>query len=108
MSRHSIGRLDAFPEGSGTKLTVGSVTVACFKVDNCVYAIADRCSHMEASLSAGVLYGYEIECPRHGAEFDIRTGAVLSLPATKPVASYKTEITDGEVFLTLEDEANDE
>ncbi len=108
MSRHSIGTLDAFPDGAGTKIEIGSATIAVFRVDDCVYAIADRCSHMEASLSEGELFGFEIECPRHGAEFDIKTGAVCSLPATKPVASYPTEITDGEVFLTIEDEASDE
>ncbi|KAA3635065.1 MAG: non-heme iron oxygenase ferredoxin subunit [Armatimonadetes bacterium] len=108
MSRHSIGALDTFPEGAGTKIEIGSATIAVFRVEDCVYAIADRCSHAEASLSEGELFGFEIECPRHGAEFDIRTGAVCSLPATKPVASYTTEITNGEVVLTIEDEASDE
>lgn len=108
MSRHFIGALDTFPDGVGTKIEIGSVTVAVFRVEDCVYAINDRCSHAEASLSEGELFGFDIECPRHGAEFDIKTGAVRSLPATKPVASYPTEITDGEVFLTIEDEASDE
>lgn len=107
MSRHSIGALDSFPDGAGTKIEIGSATIAVFRVEDCVYAIDDRCSHAEASLSEE-LFGFDIECPRHGAEFDIKTGAVLSLPATKPVASYPTEITNGEVFLTIKDEANDE
>lgn len=41
--------------------------------------------------------GYRIECPRHGAQFDVRTGKVLALPAVRPVRSYKTRVENGEI-----------
>ncbi|GIV18922.1 MAG: (2Fe-2S)-binding protein [Armatimonadota bacterium] len=65
------------------------------------YAIDDTCSHALASLSEGELTEYEIECPRHGAHFDIRTGEALTLPATKPVQTYNVLLDNGEVFIEL-------
>jgi 3-phenylpropionate/trans-cinnamate dioxygenase ferredoxin subunit len=47
---------------------------------------------------------YEIECPRHGAHFDIRTGEALTLPATKPVRTYSVVVDDGEIHIELPDE----
>jgi len=68
------------------------------------YAIDDTCSHALASLSEGELMEYEIECPRHGAHFDIRTGEALTLPATKPVRTYSVVVDDGEIHIVLPDE----
>ena len=73
-----------------------------FRVDGDVYAIGDRCSHAEASLSEGELDDTEVECPLHGAVFDITSGDALSLPATRPVPSYRAEVRDGAIFLQLE------
>lgn len=101
MSTHSIGPVEALPLDRGTKVTIGSDEIAVFRVADQVYAIADRCSHAEASLAEGELFGLEVECPRHGAEFDITDGSVHSLPATKPVASYPANIVDGEVIITI-------
>ncbi len=63
------------------------------------YAIDDICSHALASLSEGELMEYEIECPRHGAHFDIRTGEALTLPATKPVKTYRVVVEGDEVYI---------
>ncbi|MEZ5176492.1 MAG: non-heme iron oxygenase ferredoxin subunit [Acidimicrobiia bacterium] len=101
MTIHSLGSIDALPDGKGTRFDFGDERIAVFRVGGAVYAIGDRCSHAEASLSEGELFGLEVECPRHGAEFDITTGAVCSLPATKPVPSYPTEVRDGEVLITI-------
>lgn len=108
MTERSIGMFDDLPAGAGTKIEVQDETIAVFRVDGSVYAIADRCSHAEASLSEGEVFGFDVECPRHGAEFDITTGAVGSLPATKPLATYPTQIRDGEVFITIDGEATNE
>ncbi len=68
-----------------------------------VYALDDTCSHAKASLGEGELCGYELECPRHGALFDVRTGEALTLPATKPVKTYPVAVEDGKVFVELSD-----
>ncbi|HNM77974.1 MAG TPA: non-heme iron oxygenase ferredoxin subunit [Tepidiformaceae bacterium] len=61
------------------------------------YAIDDVCTHDGGPLDQGTLMGYRIECPRHGAQFDVRTGKVLALPAVRPVRSYKTRVENGEI-----------
>ena len=101
MNRISAGQLSDLPEDAGTCVTDGETRVAVFNVDGQVHAIADRCSHAEASLAEGEVFDGEVECPRHGAAFEIATGAALTLPATKPVATFATEIVDGEVFITI-------
>ena len=95
-----VGALRDLPQGRGVRVEWADHRVAVFRIDDAVYAIGDRCSHAEASLSEGELFGAEVECPRHGSEFDLHTGAPGSLPATTPVPVYGVSITDGDVYLT--------
>jgi len=69
------------------------------------YAIDDLCSHAEASLSDGEVYDCKVECPLHGAEFDLKTGEAITLPATKPVNIYPVSIEDGYLFLEIDNNA---
>ena len=94
---------DDLASGTSRCVDIGEHRIAMFRTDDGVYAIGDRCSHAEASLSEGEVDDFEVECPRHGAIFDIRTGEACSLPATKPVPSYKTEVRDGSIFVLLEE-----
>ena len=56
----------------------------------------------EASLAEGEVFDGSVECPRHGSDFDLRTGEPGSFPATTPVPVFGTEIAAGEVFLLFE------
>ncbi|MDJ0791916.1 MAG: non-heme iron oxygenase ferredoxin subunit [Acidimicrobiia bacterium] len=96
-----IGPLDDLDDGRGRRIDVDDVRLAVFRVDDEVYAIGDRCSHAEASLAEGEVFDGEVECPRHGAAFDLVTGSPLSLPATKPVPTYPARVIDGDVVVTL-------
>ncbi len=100
--RIEVGPLDSLPRGRGVRVTVGDNRIAMFRIEDDVYAIGDRCSHAEASLAEGELWGFTVECPRHGSEFDLRTGEPESLPATEPVPIYDVSVVDGMVFLELE------
>ena len=71
-------------------------------VDGDIYALEDRCSHQDYPLSAGELEDDELECPFHGARFDVRTGRAIQLPAITPVKSFQVEVRDGEVFIRLD------
>lgn len=104
-----IAPLADLPEGRGLRLDVGDDRIALFRIGDDVYAIGDRCSHAEASLAEGEVYGYDVECPRHGSEFDVRTGKPGALPATRPVPVYETSVVDGVVYLRLspDDHAGD-
>ncbi|HEY7468964.1 MAG TPA: non-heme iron oxygenase ferredoxin subunit [Acidimicrobiia bacterium] len=98
-----IGPIDTLPRDRGIRVTVGDERVAMFRIGEEVFAVSDRCSHAEASLAEGEVFGYEVECPRHGSEFDLRTGVALSLPATRPVPTFPVSIEDGTVYLLLGD-----
>lgn len=109
MKELNAGPLADLAGDSGVRIVDGDTAVALFRVGDGVHAISDRCSHAEASLSEGEVFGDEVECPRHGAAFDLRTGKALTLPATKPVAVYATEVRDGNVFIEMSDgESSDE
>jgi len=77
--------------------------IAVFNVGGQYYAIEDVCTHDDGPLAEGELYGYEIECPRHGARFDIRTGAVLRMPAVVPVKWFPTRVENDEIQVGLDD-----
>jgi 3-phenylpropionate/trans-cinnamate dioxygenase ferredoxin subunit len=99
-----ITQLDQLPRDRGVRVTVGEHRIAMFRVEDDVYAIGDRCSHAEASLAEGELWGLTVECPRHGSEFDLRTGEPGALPATVPIPVYPVSIVDGTVYVELEAE----
>ena len=103
MSQVLVGALVDLPEDTGTCVDVDGVAVAVFRSDEDVFAIANRCSHAEASLCEGEVFDGEVECPLHGAAFDIATGKPLTLPATKPVATYLSEVRGGDVFVSIPD-----
>ena len=76
----------------------GDVPIAVFNVDGDLYAIEDVCTHDGGDLAGGELHGYEIECPRHGARFDLRTGAARNPPAYEPTCVFPVKVEDGVVF----------
>lgn len=98
-----IGAVDTLPRDRGIRVTLGDDRIAMFRIGDEVFAVGDRCSHAEASLAEGEVFDYEVECPRHGSAFDLRTGKPLALPATKPVPTYEVTIEDGIVFLLWEE-----
>ena len=101
--RVEIGAFETLPRDRGIRVTMGDERIAMFRVVEEIFAVGDRCSHAEASLAEGEVFDHEVECPRHGSEFDLRTGKPLSLPATKPVPTYEVVVENGIVYLILED-----
>jgi len=105
MARVQVAPLADFPQTAGLRIEIGEHRVAMFRIDDDVYAIGDRCSHAEASLAEGEVFDDEVECPRHGAAFELATGAALTLPATKPVPTYQVDVEDDVVYLTIDEES---
>jgi 3-phenylpropionate/trans-cinnamate dioxygenase ferredoxin component len=94
-----VGRVDAIPDGGVKIVQSGSLFVGVYRIGDDLYAIEDRCSHDDGPLCEGEREGFCVICPRHGAKFDLRTGAVLSLPATEDVESFAVVVRDGEAFV---------
>ena len=101
MTWHRLATLSDIPDDAALETGVDKLPLALYRVDGAVYCTANLCTHAEAFLSDGYLEGYEIECPLHGARFDIRNGRVLCQPASADIATYVIKIEDGEVFVDV-------
>jgi nitrite reductase/ring-hydroxylating ferredoxin subunit len=89
------------PEGRGHCVEVEGRRVAIFRVGGRYYALGDDCTHMGGPLSEGQIEGEEVECPWHGARFDLRTGESTGPPAEEPVARYPVRVTGEEVEIEI-------
>lgn len=97
----TVAKASDLAPGQSMCVIVKGRRVALFNVEGTVYAINDTCSHAEASLSEGEFHGEVVVCPRHGARFNVKTGAALSLPAWAPVDTYQVKVEDGEIKVSL-------
>ena len=98
MARYlTVGKTSDIAPGTVRVFDVGGQAVAVASVDGQFYAFADVCTHDGGPLAEGELDGCVIECPRHGARFDITTGAVLSMPAVIDLPVYDLKIEGGKV-----------
>ena len=77
--------------------------IALFRLEDGIYALDDVCSHEFSLLSEGETWDDEVYCEKHGSRFCIRTGAVKSLPAFKPVATHPVKVEDGNIFVEVEE-----
>lgn len=94
-----VAPLADLPQGRAHVYEVGGKRIAVCHSEDGVYAIDDRCTHDNGPLGEGELLDGEIECPRHGARFDIKTGKALCLPAVGAVATYSVEVRDGDIWI---------
>lgn len=95
-------RTDQLKPGEALRLNL-KPPIALYRLNDGYYATEDTCSHAQASLAAGDIDLEEctVECPYHASLFDIRTGQVLSLPASKPVKTYPVKVVDDDVFIEV-------
>lgn len=92
-----VARVEDLPPGSTRVVDVDGALVAVFNLGGEYYAIEDVCTHDGGELASGALEGEEIVCPRHGARFNIKTGAVTAPPAYEPVATFPVRVHEGTV-----------
>ncbi len=93
------------PEGSAISKRTRMGPVALTRFENKIYAFQDSCTHDDgplASAEGATLEGPCITCPRHGAQFDIRTGEVLQMPATEAIEVYEVRVVEGQVEVNLD------
>ena len=95
----AVATKDELPNGARKLLEIDGRPIAVFNVAGEYYAIADVCSHDDGPVAEGELEGYEIECPRHGAHFDVRDGKVLSFPAIVDIPAYPVKVEGEEILI---------
>ena len=95
--------VEELPSCSVKIIYAGTLAIGVYNLNGEYYALEDRCSHDDGPLCEGDWEADEgvVICPRHGANFDIRTGAALTLPAFQPVSTYTVHVVDGQVRLEI-------
>ena len=102
-----VAKFDELESGVATRVMVDDVAVALVRIEDEVFAIADRCSHADISLSLGTVWceTKQIECIKHGSAFSLVTGNPDTFPATQPVAVYSATVVNGDVIVVAKDGA---
>lgn len=103
MAEVRVASVSEFGARDARRVDADGHRVAVVRIDDTWYAIGDRCSHAEASLAEGGIDGgaATIECPKHGATFDLATGEPRTLPATRPVPVYGVRIVGDDVIVEV-------
>ncbi len=88
--------------GSMKTLNISGKRIAIANVDGEFFAVDDTCSHEQCSLGTeGILDGSLITCGCHGAQFEVTTGKVLSLPAPTDIASYQVKVEGSDIYVAI-------
>ena len=91
---------DSLVDSKPIKIDLDGTPVCVTKIGEEVFAVADTCSHSDASLSEGEVSNFKIECWLHGAEFDLRTGEVATPPASIPVETFEVNRNGDELTIS--------
>lgn len=94
-------KVSEIPPGRSKIIEVGDEDVALCNVGGEILAIANVCTHDGGPLGEGYLLGEEIECPRHGARFNVRTGKVKTLPAIVPVPTFEVKVEGDDILVDV-------
>ena len=102
MSASRLCALADLPEGEAKTFVVDGVELAAARSGAKVFVVENRCSHDDGPLGEGRLVGGEIECPRHGARFDLASGRATRMPAVAPIATYTARIEGKDVLVEID------
>jgi nitrite reductase/ring-hydroxylating ferredoxin subunit len=95
-----VGAADELGEGQMKLVRIGDRRVVIGRTARGYVAFADRCTHRGASLADGALVCDVVQCPWHGSQFDVHTGAVEHGPAEEPIRTYPVSVRDGRLWLS--------
>jgi len=96
-----VAKASGVPAGVVMGYEVGRASVAVVNLDGKFYAFEDRCPHMGAKLSTGLLTGNIVICPLHGSQFDVTTGQKVYGPAQGPVMTYPVILEGDDILVPL-------
>jgi len=96
-----IAPASELPNGERLFLEVGGKAIVIFNIADQLFAIGDICTHDDGPLGDGDLEGFNIVCPRHGAEFDVKTGKAVQMPAVVDIPAYPVKVVDAMILVGL-------
>ena len=99
----TVARVGEIPDGEGRGFDVNDVAVGVFNCGGRLLAVGDVCTHADALLHEGSVDRIRctVECPLHSTEFDLRTGEVLTPPATEPVRTFSVRVQGDEIQVAV-------
>lgn len=104
MSFRAVAKLKDVATDYPLRVRVAERDIALFNVGGQIFATDNICTHEYASLADGFFDGETVECPLHGACFNVRTGQALSPPAVLDLKTYVVEIKDDDILVELPDQ----
>lgn len=97
----AVAKKSEIAPGTTKRVVVDGVEVLLCNYNDDIYAIEDVCTHDGGALDQGQLEECRIVCPRHGANFDVRTGAALTLPAVVPVGTFEVRVDGDDIYVDV-------
>ena len=96
-----IGHENEIESGERIFVEIDGRPIVVFNIAGELFAISDLCTHDDGPLGDGTVQGHEVSCPRHGANFDVRTGKALTLPAVVDIPTYPLRVVNGQVEIGI-------
>jgi nitrite reductase/ring-hydroxylating ferredoxin subunit len=97
-----VARAEDVPPGTARAIEVEGLQLALVNVGGTFFALDNECTHRAGPLGEGLLVGeWSLQCPWHGAVFDVRTGEALEPPAPGSVRTYHASVEAGVVKVAL-------
>ena len=96
-----IAPASELPSGDRLFVDLGDKPVVIFNIAGQLFAIGDVCTHDDGPLGDGMLEGFNVVCPRHGAEFDIRTGQAVQMPAVVDIPAYPVKVVNETILIGI-------
>lgn len=101
----NVVRADEISDGGRYCTELDDRFVVIIRIGDQYFCLDDVCTHDGGPLGDGELTGFCLACPRHGAQFDIRTGEAVTMPATEPTIVHDVRIHEGNVHVRLRESA---
>jgi 3-phenylpropionate/trans-cinnamate dioxygenase ferredoxin subunit len=96
-----IAPASELPNGERLFVEIEGKSLVIFNIAGQYFSIADICSHDDGPVGEGDLEGFNVVCPRHGGEFDVRTGKAVQLPVVEDIPAYPVQLRDGNIFIGI-------
>ena len=97
-----VAQVGEIPEGRIKVVTAKGIRLALANVGGSYHAVEDLCTHDGGPLGEGELVGDQVECPRHGARFNVKSGAAVTLPAIVPVKTFPVKVSGNDILIELQ------
>jgi len=97
-----VAHANDIPPGTKMIVEVDGIELVVVNLNGQFYAVEDVCTHDSGPLGEGKLDGCELICPRHGARFDVRTGAATRMPAIEPAPAYAVRVENGDLLIEVD------